>query len=68
MERLDDADNDASSITIISNKFSDFTIVYTDKAKEVESSNHKTGDSISNWIGLIIVSMILKVGALIYKK
>lgn len=59
IERLDDTDNNDSTITVVSDKFSDFTIAYSDteEINETTSNIPQTGDNIIIYILMLGLSI-----------
>ena len=64
IEKLEDEDNNDKTITVSSDKFSDFTIIYTDKT----INNPETGDKILKY-GIVLGVCVLGIAGLtIYTK
>jgi len=72
VERLEDADSNDSTITIVSNKFSSFTITYTDNIESIpnlsETTNPQTGDNIMFYFSMLGLSIIGLAGTGLYTK
>ena len=72
VEYLEDADSNDSTITIVSNKFSGFTITYTDNMENIsnpsETNNPPTGDNILFYISMLGLSIIGLAGTRLYSK
>ena len=63
IERLSDMDKDDSTITIKSNKFSDYIVTYVDAKKSaVGIENPATGDSILKHISVFFFSLVAAIG------